>query len=111
MPAPLTLDWFSLVRKYPPLFHAACYGAAQFLDIVRGSLFYSVTPEIINHKAEAIRLIKQEVETGIDLPEVLILAILTLVEEASVIIERKRARAISKPEVSPFSPHSILMDW
>ena len=63
------------------------------------------------HKLEAICLIKKELAKGDDLPEALILAILSLVQEASEFIRNESASVQSEEEVSPFKPPSLLMQW
>jgi hypothetical protein len=104
----LSLDWFSLVQSSPALFHASCYTGATLLDVTRSSLFYSVTPEIRRHKAEAIHLINKELEKGKEIPEAVILAVIMMLLEASEQMANKTALQ-PEAEVSPFNTPFIFM--
>jgi hypothetical protein len=92
------------------MFHVACYVAATFFDLTRGSLFYSLTPEIQMHKLEAIRLINKELEKGRDVPEIILYAIMSLIADASEIMKRMSEK-VPQAEVLPFKPPFVLMDW
>jgi hypothetical protein len=108
-PGLLAVDWFELSQSCPALFHASCYTAATVADLARSSLFYSVTPEIKMHKMEAIRQINRELEKGKDIPDEVILAVISLPGEAS---ESLKSRSTSmKLEVSPFKQPFFFMQW
>jgi hypothetical protein len=109
-PSPFFFDWFSFVCSEPAVFHVSCYVAATFVDLTRGSLTYSLTPEIQMHKLEAIRLINKELGKGRDVPEGIIYAIANLVPEASEIMKRISEQE-SQAEAFPFKPPFFLMDW
>ena len=114
-PSPLSIEWFGLVQTHPAVFHAACYGAATHLDMIHSKLFYSVTPEVRMHKLMAIHLINKELTKGKDVPEALILAIMTLLREASDAMEDQRASKKSEAESGkkelPFKSPPFLMQW
>jgi hypothetical protein len=114
-PPPLSIEWFGLVQTHPAVFHAACYGAATHLDMIHSKLFYTVTPEVRMHKIMAIHLINKELTKGKDVPEALILAIMTLLREASDTMEDQRASEQSEAESGvkeiPFRPPPFLMQW
>jgi hypothetical protein len=109
----LSMDWFSLVSSSPPVFHASCYIAATVKDVMRSSLFYSVTPEIRRHKAEAIYLINKALEKGEhkDIPESIILAVLMMIPEASESIGNGTASVQLEVDDSPFKAPGILKQW
>jgi hypothetical protein len=110
-PPPLAVDWFSLVRSSPAVFHVSCYMAATFADLWRGSLHYSIQPEIRMHKREAIRLVREELVKGPDIAEELILAIMGFVTEASEMFGMASASAESRLQSSPFKPSPLLVQW
>src|ERR1700760_4888257 len=100
----LAMDFFSLAFSNPAFFHAHCFLAATIADITRSSLFYSVTPEIRRHKAEAIHLINKELNKGKDVPEETALAVVALIREASELVgnEAANVKTEAEAEVSPF---------
>jgi hypothetical protein len=98
-----------LARSYPALLHVGCYVGATFADVARGSLFYSVTPEIRMHKIEGIRLIRKELEKGKDIPEAVVLAVMSLVEEASEVLEKRSTPILQ--EVFQFKPPYFFLQW
>lgn len=107
-PGLLAVDWFELSRSCPALFHASCYTAATVADLVRSSLFYSVTPEIKWHKIEAIRQINRELDKA-DVPDEVILAVISLPGEASETLKNRRTPM--QLDVSPFKQPFFFMQW
>jgi hypothetical protein len=108
--SPLCFDWFSFICSSPAMFHVACFVAATFTDLMNGTLFYSLTPEIQMYKVEAIRQINKELEKGRDTPEIVIVAIMSLIADASEVMKRLSEKK-SEVEVFPFKPPFILTDW
>jgi hypothetical protein len=57
--SPMAVEWWSMVRESPMLFHASTHAAAVHLDSLRSSTDLTSTTEALAHKTEAIRLINQ----------------------------------------------------
>jgi hypothetical protein len=78
-------------------------------DVLRGSLFYSNTPEVRMHKLEGIRLIQQDIERGKNIPDGVILAVMSLTEEASEVLKRRSTRV--ELEAYQFKAPFFFMQW
>lgn len=100
-----------MVRSHPALFHASLYTAATHLDLMHSSILFTATPEIRMHKLEAIRLINDELVRGGDIPEAIILAIMSLVREASEFIGDDSGRQQEVDKYSPFKLPLLPMQW
>lgn len=100
-----------MVRSHPALFHASLYAAATHLDLMHSSIFFTGTPEIRMHKLEAIRLINEELERGGDIPEAVILAIMSLVREASEFIRGESGNKQEADKESIFKLPLLPIQW
>jgi hypothetical protein len=107
--SPLAMDWFSMIRTSPALFHASISFAGPHIDWLRKTQFFRSNPDIIGHRVEAIRKINQALSEN-DIPEATLLAISTVtdVPEETDLERQKRA---DLDAASPFRPPSMPNHW
>jgi hypothetical protein len=63
------------------------------------------------HKLEAIRLVKEELAKGPDVPEAIILAVMSFIGEAAETIGKENSVEESGSKVNPFKPPLLLEQW
>jgi hypothetical protein len=101
-----------MVRLHPALFHASLYGAAVHLDLLHSSIYFSNTVEIMMHKFEAIRLINEELSRNRDIPEAIILAIVSLIREARKTVKSDNyGNQLKENRYLPFKLVLLPMQW
>jgi hypothetical protein len=105
---PMATEWFTLIRTSPALFHASMWMAGALLDSRDPIPIHSGTPELVDHKVEAIRQINIEMNEGV--PEALILAVLALTKDPRETDEEKRQR-MRLDGTSPFKRPSMPCFW
>ena len=112
-PSPLAVDSMSLLCNHPTLFHAMCYASATIVDLLKGSVTFTNSPEIKMHKLEAIRLINQEIaDKGEHVHEAVILSIVCLIREASDVLADETDNIVTDVEkISPFKVPLLPLQW
>jgi hypothetical protein len=103
------MDWLSMIRKSPALFHSSVSFAGAHIDAIESTRIFVDTPEIMAHKVEAIRQINLELGRD-NLSDAVMLAIMSMARVSGETDSEKQKR-IEVDRTSPFKPSSMPVQW
>jgi hypothetical protein len=107
--SPLALDWFSLIRTSPALFHASISFAGSYVEARDPTKQLTRRPELIAHDVEAIRQINFELNRK-NLSDAVLLAIMTM-SKCPELTDVERRRRIKLNSTSPYGLPSMPPPW
>jgi hypothetical protein len=107
--SPLAMDWFSMIRTSPALFHSSISFAGSYIEARDPIKALTRSPELIAHDVEAIHQIKFELERN-NLSDAVVLAIMTM-SKCPDITELEMKERIELNSTSPFGLPSMPPPW
>jgi hypothetical protein len=102
-------DFFSIICTSPALFHSFVSFVGAYINARYSTQFIVSTPEIIAHKAEAIRQINLELSKD-SVSDALLLAIMQMARLRDE-TDLKEQKVMKPTWTSPFKPPSISLQW
>jgi hypothetical protein len=107
--SPLAMDWFSMIRTSPALFHSSISFAGAHLEAKDPTQSLTRSPEMIAHNMDAVRQINFELSRN-NLSDAVLLSIMTMsrVPEET---ELERQKRIELNNTCPFKLPQMPPPW